>query len=380
MSRVGILGGGQLCVMLAESLMRLDATVTVLEPDPDSPARRRLPDVMVAGTDDATALAALCARTDVVTYEFENIAVPPLVPFAAAHRFWPSLHVLETSQDRAVEKAFLQSNGFPVAEHVVVRPGEDVFAAAAGFGFPAILKTARGGYDGKGQYRLRNSDDAAAIQALPQPSHGWVLERVVDIATELSCIVARAADGQTIAFPVLENLHRDHVLDFTVLPARVPTTVADAARETALAIADKLGVVGLLTVEFFVSQDGILRVNELAPRPHNSGHITRQACSISQFDALARVLVGAPLVEPRLLGPGGFCMANLLGDVWLAQGRSSLDLSAWAQHPHVIDVYLYGKREARPKRKMGHLCAWGTDSDAALAAATAFRDALGART
>ena len=356
--------------------MRLDATVTVLEPDPDSPARRRLPDVIVAGTDDPAALAALCERSDVVTYEFENIAVPPLVPFAARHTFWPSLRVLEVSQDRALEKTFLRDHGFPVAEHVVVRPGEDVLAAAMGFGFPAILKTARGGYDGKGQHRLRSVEDAHAVEGLPQPSGGWVLERVVDIATELSCIVARAADGQAVTFPVLENLHRDHILDFTVLPARVPAAVAEAARTTALAVAEQLGVVGLLTVEFFVAKDGTLHVNELAPRPHNSGHITRQACSLSQFDALARVLVGAPLVEPRLLGPGGFCMANLLGDVWLAQGRPTLDLSAWASHPHVIDVYLYGKREARPKRKMGHLCAWGLTSDDALAAASAFRAAL----
>lgn len=377
--RIGILGGGQLGMMLAESLLKLGAEVEVLDPDPDSPALARLANVTTRPFDDAAALKAMFERCDVVTFDSENVPAAPLTPFAA--KLLPSREVLSTTQDRILEKGFLAQHRFPLVRHQPLPAGSDVVAAAKAFGFPCILKSARGGYDGKGQYRL---DDTAALAGLPHDAskHAWVLEERVVLRTELSCIVARDAKGQTECFPVFENHHAHHVLDTTVVPTRVPLELEAQAREVAVAISKALNVVGLLTVEFFVAQRAggpALFVNELAPRTHNSGHVTRQACSFSQFDALARILLGMPISTPRL-HPGAWCMGNLLGDVWLAQGRKggALGLSAWEQFPDVADVFLYGKQEARERRKMGHFVLHADTPKRALERAAAFRRALSA--
>ena len=361
---VGILGGGQLGVMLGESLLHLNCEVVVLDPDPESPALSRLPHVVTAGYDSAPALSELFARCDAVTFDSENVPFAPLAPHAA--KLLPSPEVLATSQDRAKEKTFLAAHGFPHVAHRIVSAGEDVRAAARGLGFPCIAKSALGGYDGQGQYRL---DEAALASLPPSPRGGWVLEERVELRTELSCIVARDGRGGELCFPVFENLHTAHILDLTVLPARVAPSLEDEARRVACAVARALGVVGLLTVEFFFGRGrsgaNQLYVNELAPRTHNSGHVTRQACSFSQFAA------------PRL-HPGAWCMGNLLGDVWLAQGRTggALDLSAWERFPDVADVFLYGKHHARPKRKMGHFVVRADAPERAVERARAFRAAL----
>ena len=387
MKRVGILGGGQLGLMLAEAVQQLDAEAHVFDPDPGCPAAQRLPHVVTAPWSDTAALARFAGACDVLTYEFENVPAGPLRALGTAVPILPSVDILETTQDRILEKEFLRKEGLPVARFAAVREGDDARAAAESIGFPLVVKTARGGYDGKGQHRVASADDLARISD-PRP---WVLEETIEIAAELSCIVARTAGGDELAFPLFENEHLHHVLDLTLVPAGVAPGVADRVREVALASARAMGVVGLLTVEFFVGRsrrpEGGVRaggfeifVNEFAPRPHNSGHVTRNACSLSQYDALARVLLGIPLTPPEPLAPGAFVMGNLLGDVWLAQGASGLDLdlSAWARHPRVIDVYLYGKREARPRRKMGHLVVHAPDAEEALAAARAFRDDLAA--
>jgi 5-(carboxyamino)imidazole ribonucleotide synthase len=263
--------------------------------------------------------------------------------------------------------------------HKAVKLGSDVRAEAVAFGFPCIAKSALGGYDGKSQFRLQSE---AELSRLPSTSKGgWVLEEVFSLDTELSCIVARSQTGETFSFPVFENLHHEHVLDFTLLPARVDAATQAKAKDIAEQIADRLGVVGLLTVEFFLGtgSDGTKRlvVNELAPRTHNSGHVTRQACTFNQFDALARILAGVPLGKP-LVHSGGWCMGNLLGDVWRAQDKRGgpLDLSAWAKFPDVVDVFLYGKAEARPRRKMGHFVTRGPDAESAMKTAREFRAAL----
>lgn len=373
---VGILGGGQLGLMLAESLRKLDTPVVVLEPDADAPCARRLAGIMPSALDDPKALETFFAACDVATYDSENLPSAPLAPYAA--KLMPSLDVLRTSQHRALEKTFLEKHGFRPVRFAVVGAKDSLHAAVKSFGFPCIVKSSLGGYDGKGQFRVRSEADVAS---LPATGSEWVLEEVLSLELEVSCIVARDTRGQSFTFPVFENLHADHVLDVTVLPARVDDALQTEARTRALAIAEALGVVGLLTVEFFIGtgRDGVrgLYVNELAPRVHNSGHVTRQACTMSQFDVLARVVSGVPVTEPKL-HPGAWCMGNLLGDVWLAQGRSggALDLSAWRDFPQVVDVYLYGKREARAKRKMGHFVVHADEPKRAVELAHRFRAAL----
>lgn len=387
MKRVGILGGGQLGLLLAEAVDQLDAEARVYDPDPGCPAARRLANVTTADWFDARELSRFASTCDVLTYEFENVPVAPLHALGGAVPIVPGIGILETTQDRVREKEFLRKEGLPVVRFAAVREGDDPHAAAEEIGFPLIAKTARGGYDGKGQHRIESHAELAEL-GMPRP---WVFEEPIDIAAELSCIVARAANGSEFAFPLFENEHREHVLDLTLVPAGVEPAVAEQVRRVALASARAMGVVGLLTVEFFVgrsrSGEGGVRsggfevfVNEFAPRPHNSGHVTRNACSLSQYDALARVLLGIPLVPPEPLAPGAFVMGNLLGDVWLAQGASGLDLdlSAWARHPRVIEVYLYGKREVRARRKMGHFVVHAADAEEAIAAARAFRDDLAA--
>ncbi|MFT3840295.1 MAG: ATP-grasp domain-containing protein [Myxococcaceae bacterium] len=375
---IGILGGGQLGLMLAESLARLDATVTVLDPAADAPAHGRVDELVVASFTDQAKVDSVFTRCEKVTFDWENIPAAPLEKHAA--KLLPSLSVLKTAQDRSKEKGFLSANGFPCVRHQALALGADPREAAKAFGLPCILKSSLGGYDGKGQWSLTSEADLAQLPAKVDAPH--VLEERIALSTELSCIVARGG-GREVCFPVFENLHHEHVLDLTLVPARVDAKLLTQAQEVAKNIARALDVTGLITVEFFVGKGrdtggrDALYVNELAPRPHNSGHVTRQACGYSQFDALARVLTGAPLHEVKL-HEGAFCMGNLLGEVWLAQGRDggALDLSAWAQFPEVIDVFLYGKSSARPKRKMGHYVVHAADAATALSKARAFRDAL----
>lgn len=378
-TRIGILGGGQLGLMLAESLLHLSAEVTTLDPDPESPAAARLANTHAKAWNDLEALAELFGKCDQVTFDSENVPSGPLSKPGWAEKLVPSHHVLSTTQDRAKEKSFLASAGAPLARWQAAADATAVKAAAAKVGYPCIAKSALGGYDGKGQWRLSSEADLAALPGTVPG--GFVVEERLTLRTELSCIVAREESGHALTFPVFENHHVDHVLDTTVVPARVAPALAEQARTLALRIAEALGVVGLLTVELFVCDapggGERLVVNELAPRTHNSGHVTRQCCTVSQFDALARILCGVPLASPRLHG-GGWCMGNLLGDVWLAQGRTggALDLSAWAKFPEVVDVFLYGKTEARPKRKMGHFVVRASSADEALERARAFRQAL----
>lgn len=377
MAAVGILGGGQLGLMLAESLDRLGQDTHIIEPDPDAPCATRRANVIPTAVDDAKGLEELFSRVSVATFDSENAPARPLAPYAA--KLAPSLRVLEVSQDRAKEKTFVQQAGFRPVGFRVVPPGQDVKAAALDFGLPCIAKSALGGYDGKGQYGLRSEAD---VKAMPRDAPGgWVLEEALTLSAEISCIVARDGYGHAFTFPVFQNLHTKHVLDLTVLPAGVSQDFQDEAKRVASGIASALDVKGLLTVEFFIGtgRDGVERlyVNELAPRVHNSGHVTRQACTVSQFDALARILSGVPVVEPRLHS-GAWCMGQLLGDVWIAQGREggALDLTAWKDFPDVIDVYVYGKRHARAGRKMGHFVVSGKTPEGVTARALAFRAAL----
>lgn len=396
MKRVGILGGGQLGMLLAESIFALGGRVSVYDPDPEAPACQHTKHTVNHNWLDYDALADFFAANDVITYEFENVESAALVTLEHEKPIYPSVNVLRVCQDRAAEKQFLSSAGLPHAFFLVADSLKDLRKHATNLNYPCVIKTARGGYDGKGQWLARNREEFLSIIQDPANKSldtvAVVVEEFVALEAEVSCIVARPLSGMPIAFPVFENIHKDHILDVTVLPARIPETVQKKIKSIAIEAAMKLDVVGLLTTEFFLSKsnsdassgiecDGwYIYINEFAPRPHNSGHVTRSACTMSQFNALARILLGIPLQEPRPASEGTYCMMNLLGDVWIDQGNdqydADLDLSCLNEHPAVIDVVIYGKREPRRKRKMGHFITHGSTPEDALAAAESFKTAL----
>ncbi len=387
MVRVGILGGGQLGAMLSSAVARLGARPRVYDPDWHAPAGLCVCDVVHAPFEDVEALRAFCQGCDVVTYEREDLPLEALREATARTHVLPSLSVLETAQDRAKEKSFFERSGLPCVRNEAVESPAAFVDTCRRFGYPLIAKTRRGGYDGKGQFFLKSDDDAGrARDAFPEAA--WVLEEPLTLLAEASCIVARSVSREAV-FPLVENLHRQHVLDRSLVPTRLGPEVVEAMRGLALSAARSLDVEGLLAVEFFLaarsdrgaSARGVggvdVVINELAPRPHNSGHVFGRACTFSQFEALARILVGAPLGAPSLL-PGTYCMGNLLGDVWIAQGRSgpTLDLAAWTAFDDVVDVHVYGKTEPLARRKMGHFVVRSTTAEHALERAEKFREAL----
>ncbi len=394
MKTVGILGGGQLGLLLVNSISRLGGRAYIYDQDGAAPARHHVSRSYQGSWTDFEALSEFFQSVDVVTYEFENVEATRLLELEAAKPVYPSVSVLQVTQDRALEKQFLRSSGLPHVSFAVARSKEELLTAGRSVSFPCIIKTARGGYDGKGQLAVEDASGyEAAVQSFWQANTASaVVEQKVELYKEVSCIVARSPDGSEVVFPVLENTHEDHILDTTVIPSTIPESVQSKVMEIALSTGRHLNLVGLLTVEFFLcrseqgSETGVecdgwqIFINELAPRPHNSGHVTMNACTVSQFDALARILLGIPLATPSILGEGTFCMMNLLGDVWLDQGcppeLPELDLSMLTEHPEVIDVVIYGKIEARGKRKMGHFVTHAATADAALQAAHRFRNAL----
>jgi 5-(carboxyamino)imidazole ribonucleotide synthase len=366
---LGVLGGGQLGRMFAMRAQSMGYRVVVLDPDPASPAGQVADHHLVAAYDDAGALDGLAGLCEAVTTEFENVPADSLRRLAARCPIAPPVEAVAIAQDRITEKGFLESKGFATAPFRAVRSREELEAAVADVGAPAILKTSRLGYDGKGQALVDGIDDAVAafeqFRRVP-----CVLERRLSLETELSVVLARGRDGETAAFPAAENRHRHGILDTTVVPARVAPDLAAAAVDLAVRVAEAMGYVGVLGVELFVAEGGRLFVNEMAPRPHNSGHYTMDACLPDQFEQQVRTLCGLPLVAPRLLSP--IAMANLLGDLW-RDGEPRWDA---ALRMPGVRLHLYGKAEARPGRKMGHLNCAAATPDEALELVTAARAAL----
>jgi 5-(carboxyamino)imidazole ribonucleotide synthase len=370
---LGLLGGGQLGRMFCMAAQSLGYKVLVLEPDAESPAGAVADDHLCAPYTDAAALAEMARRCRAATTEFENVPAQALAALARSCAVSPTAESVAIAQDRLREKAFLAASGVPVAPHAAL-VAEGDFARLDAALFPGILKSARLGYDGKGQARVGSVAEArAAWQALGGVP--CVLERRLDLALELSVVVARGRDGATVTFPVAENEHRGGILAVSVVPARIDEALAQRARDAALAVAGAMDYVGVLCVEFFVLQDGRLLANEIAPRPHNSGHTTIDACVGSQFEAQARIMAGQPLPETRLMAPA--VMLNVLGDVWFdGPTLREPDWSAVLAVPGA-KLHLYGKREARPGRKMGHVTCLGATRDEALARAAAVARALG---
>jgi len=340
---IGILGGGQLGRMSALAAARLGYRCHVFAPEPDSPGMQVAAAATVAAYDDAAALARFAAAVDVVTFEFENVPAATVAALAALKPCRPGQAVLATCQDRLAEKAFFESVGVPVAPWRAVATKADLAAGLAAIGLPAVLKTTRFGYDGRGQAVLRAAADVAPAFARLAPKP-LILESFVPFVGELSAIAARGADGQAMVYDAVENRHRDHILDLSFAPARIAEPTAAAAQAMALRVAAGLGLVGVLAVEFFLLPDGRLLGNEIAPRPHNSGHWTIDACAASQFDQHIRAVAGLPL-QPAARHHDAV-MRNLIGPEGLARAS---ELAAAE-----VALHLYGKPTARRGRKMGH--------------------------
>lgn len=368
-----MLGGGQLGRFFVAAAHELGYAVWVLDPDTDSPAGRIADRHLRAAYDDERALAEIAAHCAAVTTEFENVPAATLALLAEKIPTRPSADAVAICQDRVAEKTFLRDNGFPCGPFAIVRDEESIGAADTGL-FPGILKAARFGYDGKGQALAENREEAlAAYRAFK--GGGAVLEKRLNLDCEVSVVLARDAEGALQCFPVAENQHTRGILDVSIVPARVPLALAEEARDIAGRIAERLGYVGVLAVEFFVS-GGRVFVNEIAPRPHNSGHYTLDACAVSQYEQQARALCGLPLHDPR--AHSASVMVNLLGDCWFdAEGNAREP--AWNALLAVPDLKLrlYGKRAARPGRKMGHFTVVGDNLDDTLDAALAARRTIG---
>ncbi len=362
-STIGMLGGGQLGRMFTMAARSMGYEVIVLDPDPDSPAGKLATDHICAEYTDQTALNYMAKTCNVVTTEFENVPATTLEALANSCPVRPGAKAVMITQDRIHEKTFLRDNGFPTAPFAIIKNQSDLATGLQMVKTPAILKVSRFGYDGKGQFSIESEDDlSAAWQALQ--GNESVLEQRVPLDREVSVVLARGTDGQTVTYPVAENIHQGGILDVSMVPARIDDSIEEQVVSMATQIATALNYVGVMAVEFFISRGKIL-VNEIAPRPHNSGHYTLDATVTSQFEQQVRAVCGLPLGDTRLLSP--VVMINLLGDLW-HNGKPP----AWAallSHPNA-KLHLYGKREARPGRKMGHYNVLAPELENALNLAT----------
>lgn len=357
---LGMLGGGQLGRMFTLAARTMGYNVIVLDPDPDSPAGELATDHVCADYTDHTALEYIAKTCDAVSTEFENVPAATLAWLADKCVVRPGAKAVSISQNRILEKSFLRDQGIPTAKFAIVHSAVDIDAAIKTTDTPAILKVARFGYDGKGQIRVNSTEEThAALQAMN--NEPCVLEQLLDLQCEVSVVIARGYDGSMMTYPVAENRHHHGILDISIVPARVSAAIQATASEMAKVIAAKLEYIGVMAVEFFVLEGNALVVNEIAPRPHNSGHYTLDACVTSQFEQQVRTLCGLPFGDTRLLSP--VVMVNLLGDVWPHDHAP-----AWERilsHPQ-IKLHLYGKRKARKGRKMGHYNVLATSLDEAI--------------
>jgi 5-(carboxyamino)imidazole ribonucleotide synthase len=341
---IGILGGGQLGRMTAMAAARLGYRTHVFAAEPDSPGAQVSAAATVAAYGDSAALDAFAAAVDVATFEFENIPADAVRRVAAQKPVMPRPDILETTQDRLSEKGFLRGIGVATTAYREIADSAALARALAGVEGRAVLKSARMGYDGKGQVAVDAAADAARAWAEMGSARG-ILEAFVDFACEVSVVVARGADGSTALYPPVENRHVNHILDTTIAPAGLPPETAREAEAIARTVAERLDLVGVLAVEMFITRDGKLLVNELAPRPHNSGHWTIDACAASQFEQLVRAICGLPLGSTER--HANAVMKNLIGDEVQNWAGALTDPAA--------RLHLYGKRTVRPGRKMGHI-------------------------
>jgi 5-(carboxyamino)imidazole ribonucleotide synthase len=355
---IGVLGSGQLGRMFAIAARRMGYRVHTLSPDYDSPTGQISDLEVMASYDDLDAVAEFARRVSVVTFEFENVPAATAEAAARCAPVRPAGTILHTTQQRIREKSFLRSAGLPTTPYREVHSLAELERAVSELDCPAVLKTAEFGYDGKGQFRIDSAERVTeAWNAIGRKEA--VLEAFIDFEREISVVAARGDNGQFVHYGAIENQHSRHILDVSIAPARVPDAVAREAVEMAHCVLDKLGVVGVLCVEFFVTRDHKLLINELAPRPHNSGHLTVDACVTSQFEQQLRAVCGLPLGSTAMHRSAA--MANLLGDLW-AKGEPNWPAACAFSE---LKLHLYGKLEPRPGRKMGHLTTLNADSEEA---------------
>lgn len=363
-STIGVLGSGQLGRMFAIAARRMGYRVHTFSPDEDTPTGQVADVEVQAAYEDLDAVRKFASNVSVVTFEFENVPAPTAAAAASCAPVRPAGNILHITQHRLREKTFLSESGFPVARFERVRRRDELDTCLARIGMPVVLKSADFGYDGKGQFRITSAADAApegldrAWKAAGQREA--VLEAMIDFDREISVVAARAVDGAFTHFGAVENHHANGILDISIAPARVAPVVAERAVEMTRAVLEKLEAVGVLCVEFFVCRNGELLINELAPRPHNSGHFTFDANLTSQFEQQLRAVCGLPLGSVEQFAPAA--MANLLGEFW---AKAEPDWVAAARMPNV-KLHLYGKVEPRPGRKMGHITALASTVEQAL--------------
>ncbi|KIE58120.1 phosphoribosylaminoimidazole carboxylase [Methylacidiphilum kamchatkense Kam1] len=359
---IGILGGGQLGRMAAMEARRLGYGVVIYDPDPSCPAAAIADKHWIGGYDDIDKLLDFAAAADVLTYEFENISSLALRKLEEESLLFPSAAVLEICQHRVREKEFLSSRGFPTVSYKVVNRPEELSSKAADLGFPSILKTAQLGYDGKGQVSLSSIEDCfSAWENIGKPAIA-LLEKRLELLAEFSVIIGRDHKKNVSFFPIPRNFHKKGILDFTIVPSGLGKRLEKEAKEIAFEIAAALDLIGLLAVEFFLTENEDIVVNELAPRPHNSGHFSLDICLTSQFEQLLRIICNLPLGATSARSNG--LMRNLLGDLWRADNQPN-----WAGLLKLpgLKLHLYGKKQPRVGRKMGHYCIVGENMDDILA-------------
>ena len=369
-STLGVFGGGQLGRMFTHAAQRLGYRVIVFTDEVDSPAGQVAQETIRGDYLDPKAVRQFAERVDVITLEFENIALEAVARAAEVTLVRPGVNVLAVAQHRLQEKRTLKSAGFPVTPFFEIRNADDIPRAASELGWPFVLKTVNWGYDGKGQRRVANAIEAKDTIELLGPDP-LIAEKWISYVAEVSVIVARTANGATAVYPMFTNSHSNHILDVTTCPAEPSLlAVAEHAEAIALSVADSLQLEGVLCVEFFVCVGGEIMINEIAPRTHNSGHLTIEACRTSQFEQQVRAICNLPLGDTSLIQPAA--MANLLGDVW---GDGSPHFERAMQSPATY-LHLYGKSSARQGRKMGHLTKLSSSAAAAAQEVIAMREAV----
>ena len=375
-SVLGVLGGGQLGAMFTVAACRLGYHVAVWDPDPEAPAHRIATHSFPFPFTDQQVLTRFADLVSVVTYEWENIPAELCRALEQRKPVCPSSAILSVIQDRITQKNFLASHGFSTPPFAGLASPDQLLSTVRQIGYPALCKTATAGYDGKGQWRISRESEVRevehAILESARPGMRWIVESLVPFERELSILVVRGADGQSCTYPIVENEHEEGILRTTMVPASGSSAVASQAAALAIQAIDRLEGVGVFCLELFQLPTGELLINEIAPRPHNSGHYTLDVCSVSQFEQQVRAICGMPLGEVRLLSPA--VMLNLIGDD-AAPLMKGAGCRALLEIPGAV-LHLYGKRVIRPRRKMGHVTFFGETLALALDHAKQFRDGL----